>query len=172
MRLMSDVLAVSKTLPQVQFIVKRYLMGFVNLCREKTGREDASQHATTKKCLSGTPRAGKTAGQQKRGPSTLRVSFRPFPQPTPPKPLDPLVVHPPPFPSQHRRDPPVTVSPVLTGQIHHPGHQLSFFFGNLSDSSLGRSCLSQYSASPTLGDSLRSESLSDPHHGSSLLRRA
>ncbi len=28
MRLMSDVLAVSKTLPQVQFIVKRYLMDF------------------------------------------------------------------------------------------------------------------------------------------------
>ena len=28
MGLMSDVLAVSKTLPQVQFIVKRYLLGY------------------------------------------------------------------------------------------------------------------------------------------------
>ena len=50
----------------------------MNLCREKTGREDASQHATTKKCLSGTPRAGKTAGQQREDPRRLECHFALF----------------------------------------------------------------------------------------------
>ena len=50
----------------------------MNLCREKTGREDASQHATTKKCLSGTPRARKTAGQQREDPRRLECHFALF----------------------------------------------------------------------------------------------
>ena len=50
----------------------------MNLCHEKTGREDASQHATTKKCLSGTPRAGKTAGQQREDPRRLECHFALF----------------------------------------------------------------------------------------------
>ena len=50
----------------------------MNLCREKTGREDASQHATTKKCLSATPRARKTAGQQREDPRRLECHFALF----------------------------------------------------------------------------------------------
>ena len=40
----------------------------MNLCREKTGREDASQHATTKK----------TAGQQREDPRRLECHFALF----------------------------------------------------------------------------------------------
>ena len=50
----------------------------MNICREKTGRGDASQHAATKKCLSGTPRARKTAGQQREDPRPLECHFALF----------------------------------------------------------------------------------------------
>jgi hypothetical protein len=36
-----------------------------------------------------------------------------------PSPLHPLVIHFPPFPTKHSRDPSVAVSPILRGQLHH-----------------------------------------------------
>ena len=85
---------------------------------------------------------------------SFRLSGRDFQPLLSPQPLHPLVIHFPPFPTKHGRDPPVAVSPVVRGQLHHLSHQSSLIIGDMPFPSLGRSSLSQHLAGPTFGDAL------------------
>ena len=99
---------------------------------------------------------------------SFRLSGRDFQPLLSPQPLHPLVIHFPPFPTKHGRDPSVAVSPVVRGQLHHLSHQSSRIIGDMPFPSLGRSSLSQHLAGPTFGDALCSQSLPHPHHCASI----
>jgi hypothetical protein len=66
--------------------------------------------------------------------------------------LDSLVIHLPPFVVKHARDPRRTVSSIQGGQFDDPLRQRFLVVTNLGKITLGSAWLSEYPASPPLGD--------------------
>ena len=95
------------------------------------------------------PRAG-SIGRPKPPPAR---GFPGHPQPfLPPEPLHPLVVHPPAFGPQQRRDAPVAVAPEAAGKGDDPGDQSRLVRGHLHGVPLRAARLGEGPAGPTLRD--------------------
>ena len=73
--------------------------------------------------------------------------------------LDPLMIYSPAFFSQHRRDLPKSVAPIITGQVHHPADQARLIAGNMILSALSAAGLIQHTASPKFRYALASEAI-------------
>jgi hypothetical protein len=71
------------------------------------------------------------------------------------------VVHTPPLSVQERRDPPVAITPVRSGEFDDASHEPGLSFVDPDAVSLRRSRLSEYPASPTLGNTEQATDMPD-----------
>lgn len=91
----------------------------------------------------------------------FRRHFQSF---TSPESFDPFVIHNPAVLSQHRSDASVSIPAILRGQPHHLPHQPGFIIGNMRNTSLCRTRLSQHAASPSFRDYIMSQRVTHVIH--------
>ena len=85
-------------------------------------------------------------------PAPLRLFLGHLQPLAPPQALDPLVVDLPAGVAQQGRDPPVTVTAVLAGQLDHVRNQAVLVVAAARDAALGRAMLPQHPASAAFRD--------------------
>ena len=85
-------------------------------------------------------------------PASLRLFHGNLQPLTAPQAFDPLIVQMPACISQHRGDPPITVTPILPSQLDHIPNKKIFIITGLRHIPLRGSMLLQHQAGPAFGD--------------------